>query len=172
MTGRTAALVRKKGGILLDISLGGTPQPRSVTLGPAGDVKQSPVRVPFKLPSECVHTAVVTHVLEYLPAGDFFRWWDELHRVMQPLGIVYVSGPYGGDESQGWLSDPHHRTRVVEQSFAWLDPRTPFYGLHESVGRPRPKPWYSLAVSRVPGTHGTISYNVTLQKQARNGHGR
>jgi hypothetical protein len=30
----------------------------------------------------------------------------------------------------------------------------------------KPKPWHPLAIARVPGTHGTISYNVTLQAQA------
>jgi hypothetical protein len=57
-----------------------------------------------------------------------------------------------------------HCTRVIEQSFAWLDPRTPFYEVHDNLGRPRPKPWHPLTLSRVPGAHGTLSYNVTLQK--------
>lgn len=158
------ALLKKKKGLLLDISFGGKPQPRSVTLGPAGDIKHDPRIVPFPLPAGCVNTAVVTHVLEYLPPEHWFAWWDELHRVMQPHGVVYASGPYGGDESQGWLSDPTHRTRVVEQSFIWLDPRMPFYTMHEAVGRQQPRPWHPLAIARVPGAHGTTSYNVTLQK--------
>jgi hypothetical protein len=158
-------LVQRKKGILLDISFGGTPQPRSVVLGPSGDIKHHPCTIPFPLPSSCVNTAVITHVLEFLEPEQWFAWWDELHRVMMPQGIVYVSGPYGGDESQGWLSDPTHRTRVIEQSFAWLDPRTPLYELHPSLGRRLPKPWYPLALARVPGTHGTISYNVTLASQ-------
>jgi hypothetical protein len=157
-------LIRKKG-IMLDISFGGKPQPRSVTLGPSGDVKHDPRKTPFPLPKECVHTAVVTHVLEYLEPAQFFGWFDELHRVMQPFGTVYMSGPYGGDESWGWLSDPTHKTRVLEQSFAWLDPRTPLYKEHEKVGRKTPKPWWPLTLARVPGVDGTISYNVMLQKR-------
>lgn len=157
-------LLSSKKGILLDISFGGITQPRSVTMNPQGDIKQSPITLPFKLPSNCCHTAVVTHVLEFLSPQDFFHWWDELHRVMQVEGTVYVSGPYGGDESQGWLSDPTHRTRIVEQSFAWLDPLLPFYVLHKDLGRPTPKPWRTLTVARVPGAHGTISYNVALMK--------
>jgi hypothetical protein len=164
----TAAQVKKviarKKGILLDVSLGGEAQPRSVSLRIGGDIPHVPTKLPFPLPDECVHTAVVTHVLEYLEPSSFFKWWDELWRVVQPSGIVYVSGPYGGDESCGWISDPMHRTRVIEQSFAWLDPRTPFYEVHDNLGRPRPKPWHPLALSRVPGAHGTLSYNVTLQK--------
>lgn len=159
-------LLRSKAGILLDVSLGGQPQPNSVLMSPTSkDVRHDP-RVPrFPLPKGCVHTAVVTHVLEFLDPNDYFKWWDELHRVMMPKGTVYVSGPYGGDESQGWLSDPTHRLRVTESSFAWLDPRTPLYALHHTVGRKQPKPWFPLAIARVPGTHGTISYNVTLQAQ-------
>ncbi len=172
----TAAQVRKivarKKGIVLDVSLGGETQPRSVHLSPKGDIKFDPTwralqphfTQKFPLPSACVHTAVVTHVLEYVAPQLFFAWWDELWRVMQPSGIVYVSGPYGGDESCGWISDPEHRTRVIEQSFMWLDPRTPFYEVHDNLGRKRPRPWHPLALSRVPGAHGTLSYNVTLQK--------
>ena len=157
-------LLARKKGILLDVSFGGITQPRSVTLNPTGDIKQSPCQIPFKLPKNCVHTAVVTHVLEYLDPTQFFLWWDELHRVMQPQGTVYVSGPYGGDESQGWLSDPTHRVRVVEQSFAWLDPQLPFYVMHKNLGRQTPKPWQTLTLARVPGAHGTVSYNVALMK--------
>ena len=164
---RVEKLLKKKKGIMLDISFGGKPQPRSVTLGPKGDIKQSPLKIPFNLPKESVHTAVVTHVLEYLEPEKFFTWFDELWRVMQPFGSVYVSGPYGGDDSQGWLSDPTHKTRVLEQSFAWLDPRTPLYTLHESVGRKTPKPWWPLQLARVPGTEGTISYNCMLQKRVK-----
>jgi hypothetical protein len=167
MNPRIKRLVAKKQGLMLDISLGGTPQPRSVTLCPKGDVKHDPRKLPFPLPDACVNTAVITHVLEYLQPEKFFDWWDELWRVVQPFGTVYVSGPYGGDESFGWLSDPTHRTRVMEQSFAWLDPRTPLYALHPNVGRKTPKPWWPLTLARVPGTEGTISYNCTLQKRVQ-----
>lgn len=167
MSPKTRKLLQKKKGVMLDISLGGTPQPRSVTLGPGGDVKHDPLKIPFPLPKECVHTAVVTHVLEFLEPQQFFNWFDELWRVLQPHGTVYVSGPYGGDDSYGWLSDPTHKTRVMEQSFAWLDPRTPLYKLHPDLGRKTPKPWYPLALARVPGTEGTISYNCTLQKRVK-----
>ena len=161
--GRHRKLIQSKAGVLLDVSLGGEPQKNSLLLSPRGDVRHDPRRLPFPLPDRCVHTAVVTHVLEYLDPAQWFAWWDDLHRVMKPLGVVYVSGPYGGDDSQGWLSDPTHRTRVVEASFAWLDPRTPLYALHHTVGRKPPKPWHPLTTARVPGTQGTISYNVTLQ---------
>ena len=166
---RGAALVRRKGGILLDISLGGQPQPNSVTFT---DLKRSPLKVPWPLPDKVVHTAVVTHVLDFLAPGDVFRWFDELHRVMRPGGVAYFSGPYGGDESVGWLSDPAHRTRVVEATFAWLDPRTPLYAEHDQLARPRPRPWHVLALARVPGTLGTISYNCTLQAQGLAPKGR
>ncbi len=159
-------LLQAKKGLLLDLSWGGVTQPRSVTLNPHGDIKQAPTTIPFKLPSNVVHTAVVTHVLEFLPPHDFFKWWDELWRVMQVQGTVYVSGPYGGDESQGWLSDPTHQTRIVEASFEWLDPQFPWYALHKDLGRPTPKPWFRATASRVPGAHGTISYNCALIKVA------
>ncbi len=162
---RIHTLVKRKAGILLDISFGGTPQPRSVTLGPTGDIRHDPRQLPFPLPDACVHSAVVMHVLEYLSPGSFFAWFDELWRIVQPFGSVYITGPYGGDESHGWLSDPTHLTRVLEQSFLWLDPRTPVFAQHASVGRQPPKPWWTMQLARVPGTESTISYNVMLQRR-------
>ena len=88
-----------------------------------------------------------------------------MHRIVRPKGVVYVSGPYGGDESFGWLSDPQHQTRVIEQSFAWLDPRLEFYTLHQSLGRETPLPWWPVSLARVPGPNNTIGYNVMLQSQ-------
>lgn len=166
MTARVQQLVKKRSGILLDVSLGGEPQPNSVSFA---DLKRDPRKVPWPLPDRCCHTCVVTHVIDFLPPDQVFAWFNELHRVMRPGGVVYLSGPYGGDESIGWLSDPEHRTRIVEATFAWLDPRTPIYALHETLGRSTPKPWHVIAQARVPGTLGTISYNCTLQAQP-NGH--
>ncbi len=169
-TAAVRKLIRSRRGVLLDVSLGGTKQPRSLSL--LGDLQHSPLALPFPLPKETVHTAVVTHVLEYVTPALFFRWWDELWRVMQPHGTVYISGPYGGDDSLGWLSDPTHQTRILESSFAWLDDRTPLHQLHESLGRPTPKPWHPQAIARVPGTQGSISYNCVMLKQPLNGHAR
>lgn len=155
--------MKAKTGILLDLSLGGTPQPNSVT---CAELQMNPTAPKFPLPTGSVHTCVATHVLEYVAPTEVWRWFDELHRVMRPGGTVYCSGPYGGDEGHGWLSDPSHRTRVVEQTFAWLDPRLPFYTQHGDVGRATPKPWHVLQATRVPGTHGTTSYNVILRSVA------
>lgn len=151
-------MLRQKRGILLDVSLGGTPQPQAVVLSPRGDLRHDPRTLPWPLPDGCVHTAVVTHVLEFLEHATYFAWWDELHRVVRNYGTVYVSGPYGGDESMGWISDPTHRIRVVEATFAWLDPRTPFYERHQ------PQPWFTQRITRVPGPHGTIGYNAILER--------
>lgn len=160
---RLERLLARKKGLLLDVSLGGTPQPNSLTFV---DLKRSPLKLPWPLPDHCVHTAVVTHVLEFVGQDDIFRWFDELHRVMRPGHVAYFSGPFGGEESIGWISDPQHKTRIVKETFAWLDPRSPIYALHKDLRRPQPRPWCLVSEARVPGTLGTISYNVTLQAQA------
>lgn len=153
-------LLKKKAGIFLDVSLGGEPQANSVTFA---DLKRSPLKIPWPLPNKCVHTAVVFHVLEFLEPSIVFDWFDELHRVMRPGGLVYCTGPHGGDEMTGWIADPTHRVRIIEATFAWLDPRAPLYNLHDTMHRRKPKPWHTLAQARVPGTLGTVSYNTTLQ---------
>lgn len=158
------ALLESKKGILLDISFGGTRQERSVTYGPYGDFDLDPAATIRELPANCVNTAIVTHVLEFIAPHVFYRWFDSLHYVMQPNGVVYFSGPYGGDESFGWISDPSHRIRIVEETFHWFDPATPFYEIHQKhLSRPAPKPWKILTSARVPGPYGTLSYNVTMQ---------
>ncbi len=156
-------LLDRKRGVLLDISLGGTKQTRSLSL--LADVGHDPLKLPFPLPDACVHTAVVTHVVEFVDPSRLYAWFDELWRVMQPDGTVYMSGPYGGDQSDGWLSDPTHRTRIIESSFLWLDPRGPLYGVHKDLNRPTPKPWHPQALARVPGSQGSISYNAVLRKK-------
>ena len=166
---KVAALLAAKRGVVLDVSLGGTPQDGALTLQ---DLRHDPRVLPYPLPDGCVHTCVITHVLEYLEPSQFFPFWDEIHRLMRPKGIVYVSGPYGGDGSHGWISDPEHRTRVVEQSFVWLDPRMPFYALHPSVGRAVPKPWHPISLTRVPGPNATVSYNVMLASAQVGADGR
>lgn len=161
---RLATVLARKRGILLDLSLGGDPQPSSVTYRPrGGDLKGDPRLPRLPLPTASVHTAVITHVLEYVDPADWWAWWNELHRVMRPFGIAFLSGPYGGDESQGWLSDPTHRVRVIEETFSWLDPVTPIYAVHDQLSRPRPRPWKVLTMARVPAPNGCFSYNVQLQ---------
>jgi hypothetical protein len=159
---RAQAIVKRKAGILLDLSLGGTPQPNSVT---CAELRMNPLKVPFPLPTASVHTCVATHILEFVDPTKVWRWFDELHRVMRPGGTVYFSGPYGGDESVGWVSDPSHRVRITETTFAWLDPRFPFAQQHGDMGRKQPKPWHVLQATRAPGTHGTTSYQVVLRSQ-------
>lgn len=164
---KLSALIAKKKGVLLDVSLGGQPQERALTLRPQADadVPHHPCDIPWPIPDGCVHTAVITHVLEYLEPACVFDWFNELWRVLQPKGVAYLSGPYGGDDSQGWLSDPQHRTRIIEPTFLWLDPRGPLYALHATVGRKTPKPFWTLQQARSPGTQGSISYNVVIQSR-------
>jgi hypothetical protein len=166
---RSEKVVKAKTGILLDVSLGGTAQPNSVTFA---DLKASPLKVPWPLKDGECHTAVVTHCLEFVEPTHIFRWFDELHRVMRPGGIVYLSGPYGGELGDGWLSDPSHRTRITERSFIWLDPRGPYWQNHADIGRQHPRPWQVLQATRAPGMNGTQTYNVVMKSLAVNGHGR
>jgi len=157
--------IRQKTGILLDLSLGGSQQPNSLWMNPRGDLRHDPRVLPFPLPDHCAHSAVVMHLLEFLQPEQYFAWWDELWRVMRTGGIVYASGPFGGDDSIGWLAEPMHRTRVVELSFGWLDPMMPIYQEHQAIGRTPPKPWRVLTASRSAGSVG-LNYEAQLQTRA------
>ncbi len=163
---QVSKLLARKAGITLDISYGNwEKQAHSVRLGPGGDIDRDPRIVPFPLPSGCATECAVTHVLEYLPPEHFFAFFDELHRVMRPNSILYVKGPYGGEDSMGWISDPTHQTRIVEATFSWLDPRTPLHPLQESErGRKPPMPWFVMGFWREPGTLGTVAYKAMLAR--------
>jgi len=152
--------------VLLDLSLGGTQQANSLWLNPRGDIPHDPRVIPFPLPDHCAHSAVIVHLLEYLDQAIYYAWWDELWRVMRPGGIVYVSGPFGGDDSIGWLAEATHKIRIVDLSFGYLDPMLPPYLEHAAAGRiPPPKPWRVLMSSRAAGSVG-LNYEAQLQTRA------
>ena len=154
--------LRAKRAILLDVSLTGPPQTHAVWLAPSGDVPHDPRVLPWPLPSQCAHTAVVPHVLEYLDPATWDAWWTELHRVLRPKGRVYISGPYGGDLSVAWFDDPRHRMRITGEGLRHLDvrARTP-----EEQTRPLP-PWHVVSFTRLPVGGGRIHYNAILEAVA------
>lgn len=154
-------LLRRKRGIVLDVSRRGPAQDGAVRLAPAplGDVPHDPVVVPWPLPDKSVLTAVVTHVVEYVEPRALWAWFNELHRVCQPGAKVYLSGPYGGEEAWAWLSDPLHLTRITSPALEHLDPRvTARYEIYQ------PKPFHIRAFTRVPGPDG-VAYNAILEVQ-------
>lgn len=151
-----ASLLRARRGVLLEVALDGERQPQAVRLGPTGDVPHDPFTLPWPLPARCAHTVVVPHVTEFGDPTQWDAWWGEVHRVAQPGAKVYVSGPYGGEESYAWVRNPRHRIRVVEHTFGDLDPRAEHY----VAGR---APFYLRAFTRVPGPEFTTSYNAILE---------
>lgn len=153
---------RRARGVLLDISLTGPRQEGPfLLLRPGGEIDVDPRRTTtWPLESASVLTAVVSGVVEQVDRDQWFDWWNELHRVCKPKAKVYLSGPYGGEENWGFLSDPRNRIRVIESTLETLDPRSPFYAADQA-----PNPWFCLTFTRVPAPHGQVGYNAILEPQ-------
>lgn len=88
---------------------------------------------PYPLPDGACLTIKAAHVAEHIPPKLFFKWMDEMWRMLKIEGQLVMSCPYAG--SIGHYSDPTHVTAINEVTFQFLDPSFPAYTLY------RPKPW-------------------------------
>ena len=151
----TAAEVRKviaeRRGIKLDLACGPTKQGVDwVGLDriawPGVDIVWDLEKYPWPIPDECVLVCIASHIVEHISRENngFFRFMDELWRVMRPEAQVAIAMPYGF--SPGYMQDPGHVNPCTEATFAYLDPIHPS-GLYANY---LPKPWKYENVSWHP----------------------
>jgi len=67
-------------------------------------------------------TVFAFHILEHF-GGEYIPIMQELHRIMQPGGVLYVRVPYYAYPT-AW-QDPTHKRAFSERSFHYFDPRYP-----------------------------------------------
>ena len=142
--GAIEKLLKKEGGIQLDIGCGANKQKGFVGIDirdlPGVDIVHDLEQVPWPLPDDCVIRAVCSHVVEHInPAGGgFLRFMDELWRVMKPGGQIAIAYPHGS--SQGYLQDPTHCNALNETTWAYFDPfEQSTAGMLYAIYKP--KPW-------------------------------
>lgn len=100
---------------------------------PGVDIVHDLEKFPYPVDSGSCITVKAAHIAEHIQPKLFFRWMDELWRMLKDNGQLVISAPYAG--SPGFYSDPTHITFITENTFQHLDPDYPLYLQHQ------PKPW-------------------------------
>jgi len=134
---RGGKLAREKSGLCLDVGCRDRKEPNWIGIDGrvrvGVDIVHDLASFPYPLDSESCLTIKAAHVIEHIPPGLVFLWFDEMWRLLKPDGQLAVSAPYAG--SLGFWSDPTHCTGITEGTFQHLDPANPLYMQYE------PKPW-------------------------------
>jgi len=139
-------LIKKSGGILLDIGGGEHPQKGFVNMDirdlDTVDVVHDFEEFPWPLPDESCLRAIASHVVEHINPAKFgmIKFMDEIWRVLKFDGQLMISTPYAG--SKGYWQDPTHMNPCNEITFAYFDPlAVTAYGDGTLYKIYKPKPW-------------------------------
>lgn len=100
---------------------------------PGVDIVHDLEKFPYPIQSGSCITIKATHVAEHISPKLFFKWMDELWRMLKPDGQLVLSAPYAG--SLAYWADPTHVTGITEITLQHLDPDLPMYHVYA------PKPW-------------------------------
>lgn len=130
-------LIRKNGGIKLDLGCGFNKQPGFVGIDKRRvdgvDIVHDLEDLPYPLPDSCCLTILAAHILEHLDPRKMVDIMNELWRIMKPHGQMLIATPYAG--SQGFWQDPTHTKGFIEATWTYFDPIHPLYEIY------RPRPW-------------------------------
>jgi len=152
-------LIKKRGGIQLDIGCGSNKQPGFVGMDirklPGVDVVHDWNIIPWPFPDKCVIRALASHVVEHIPPHDFgfIKFMDEIWRIMKPGGQFGISMPYA--LSDGMFQDPTHCNFCNEKTWLYFDPlEDKTNGMLYTIYRPKPwkihelhfEPWGNMEV--------------------------
>jgi predicted O-methyltransferase YrrM len=150
--------VEKKKGILLDLGCRDRKEPNWVgidgTKRPGVDVVHDLEKFPYPIQSGSCLTIKAAHVAEHISPRLFFKWMDEMWRMLKVGGQFVLSAPYAG--SLGFWHDPTHVCHLTEVTFQFLDPDFPLYQQY------KPKPWNIEHAAWMP--NGNIE--AVLRKRA------
>jgi len=134
---KIAQLIRKNGGIKLDLGCGFKKQPGFVGMDKRRvdgvDIVHNVEKIPYPLPDNCCHTVLASHILEHIDPRVFIDVMDELWRVMKVHGQLLISTPYAG--TPGFWQDPTHIHGYNEATWTYFEPGQHLYEVY------RPKPW-------------------------------
>ena len=126
------------GGIWLDLACGANKQPGAVGMDiralPGVDIVQDLYELPWPLPDDCCARVLMSHIVEHLQPWRVWDIFNEVWRVMQPRGQLFIATPYAG--SPRFWQDPTHTHGWMEATPQYLDPAYPLYGIY------RPQPWH------------------------------
>jgi len=129
--------------------LGGGPNPQQgfVVLDkrplPKVDIVHDAEVFPWPLPDNSCSVVLMSHLFEHIKPWTTIDFMNEAHRVLEPMGQVWIIVPYAG--SHGYFQDPTHCNPCNESTFEYFCPllqgdKAPsmLYQVY------RPKPWRLL----------------------------
>ncbi|MFX0210472.1 MAG: hypothetical protein ACFFDT_31120 [Candidatus Hodarchaeota archaeon] len=130
-------LVKKNGGIRLDIGCGENKQENFIGLDKRKlegvDIVWDLEKFPYPLPDDCCMAIIGSHIIEHIKPWLTIDFINELWRIMKPGGQLALVYPYPG--STGFWQDPTHCNGLNEATWQYFDPRYPLFEIY------RPKPW-------------------------------
>jgi len=88
---------------------------------------------PFPLPDNTCSVILMSHVIEHIKPWLMIDLMNELWRVMEPGGQLWLAFPYAG--SFGFWQDPTHCNGCNQATFTYFDPKHPLYQVY------KPLPW-------------------------------
>lgn len=123
--------------ISLDIGCGEDKQRNFVGMDKRGvpgvDIIHDLEEFPYPLDDNSCHSIMASHIVEHIKPWLTIELFDELWRIMQPDGQLFIATPYAG--SLGYWQDPTHCNGFVVATFQYFDPKYPLYKIY------KPKPW-------------------------------
>jgi len=127
----------KKAGVLLDVGCRDRKEPNWVGIDnfsrPGVDIVHDLEKFPYPIKSDSCITIKAAHVAEHINPRLFFKWMDEMWRMLKVDGQFVLSAPYAG--SIGFWHDPTHVCYLTEVTFQFFDPDFVLYQQY------KPKPW-------------------------------
>ena len=144
MTPKVSAKTRKllaenNLGIKLDLGCGWAKQPGFVGMDKraidTADIVHDLEVFPYPLPDESCSVILMSHVWEHLDPKYSIDVMNEIWRITQPKGQLWLSLPYAW--SFGYIQDPTHKNPANEATWGYFDPehQSKLYEVY------RPLPW-------------------------------
>lgn len=130
-------LLKRRGGIRLDIGCGSAKQPGFVGMDlrklPTVDIVHDAQVFPYPLPDDCCVQILLSHLWEHIEPKHRINLMNELWRISRVGAQLLISSPYY--LSFGALQDPTHYGCPNEATFRYFDPTHPLWNIYEA------KPW-------------------------------
>lgn len=96
------------------------------------DVEHNLEVFPYPFEGNQFKEIIMQHCIEHISRDNFPKLVQELHRISQPGGQIYISAPYY--LSRNAYTDFTHKNFMTEESFSYFDPNHPLRQLGKIYG--------------------------------------
>lgn len=123
---------------------------------PDVDIPHDIQQFPWPVPDSVCYRIRMSHVWEHLEPKYRFQVMDELWRICQCDGQLFLSAPYAGSFLAA--AHPAHYMCPNEATFRFFDPQ---YQLYHSCSYKKPLPW------KITGTNFSLNGCIELTMEPR-----